>query len=93
VRVEVVAALRRDGATVPRVRRAVRELVRYVPQIAIRPGDWRVAVTGRGNIVRLDSDPRTLLELTRQPGQLAILDAGAMVRAAQDAVDRRHGAT
>lgn len=91
VRLEAIATLRRDGVSLQRVRRGVRELVKLIPNILDRPGDWRLAVTGSGEVVRLEN-PDTVLQLTRQPGQLAILDGADLVRAALEAVQSRNGA-
>lgn len=86
-----IAALRRDGASLQRVRRALRELRRLIPDILEHPGTWRLAVDGRGQVVRVE-DSTTLLELTGEtPGQLTvtIFDAGAFATEARAVIDRK----
>src|SRR5437870_89163 len=56
---EILAMLRRDGASLQRVRRALRELARLIPDILRRPGSWRLAVDGSGQVVRVE-DSTTL---------------------------------
>jgi hypothetical protein len=77
---EIIATLRLQGASLQRLRRGLRELSRLMPGIMERPGEWNLAATAAGDVVRIQSD-REWLELTRKPGQLAVrIDAGALAR-------------
>ena len=83
---EVIATLRRDGAPLQRIKRARHELSRLIPDILDRPGVWRLAVTPKGDVVRLE-DGATVLELTgKTPGQYLFLDAGEIAREAHAAL-------
>lgn len=82
VKLRAVAELRRDGAPLQRVRKALRWLAGHLPEIEARPGAWRLAVTASGEVVRIESD-KQVLQLSRQGGQLAFLDAGQFVRDAK----------
>lgn len=89
IRLEVVCTLRRDGASLQRIGRALRELTKLIPDILKRPGAWRLAVDARGNVVRIEGE-QTLLELTtRTPGQLAVFDAAEIAREARTALERK----
>jgi hypothetical protein len=79
----MLCALRFEGASLQRLRKAFRELARIMPGIADAPPEWRLAVRPSGEVVRVESDLE-LLELTRKPGQLAaVLDAGEIAREAR----------
>ena len=82
VKLRAVTELRRDGAPLQRVRKALRWLAVHLPDIKARPGAWRLAVTSTGEVVRIESD-KQVLQLSRQGGQLAFLDAGLFVREAK----------
>src|SRR5262245_13728183 len=92
IRAEVIAVLRRDGASLKRVRRALRALARLIPNILERRGDWRLAVDGAGELVRLES-AQTLLALIETLGQpavtLTVFDADAIARDACVELGRR----
>ena len=81
----VVSTLRRDGASLRRVRAAHRALARLLPDILNRPGEWRLAVDSAGH-VHCIANASTLLELTKKPGQLSVFHAGELVRRARAAV-------
>lgn len=77
LRLRIVAELRREGAPLQRIRKAIRNLVALFPEMHNRPGSWRLAVLANGDVVRIGD--RDLFDLTRQPGQsgwLFLLDAG-----------------
>lgn len=84
-----IAELRRNGAPLQRVRKALAALRRLLPDIAARPGAWRLAVTSRGDVVHITRE-KDLLELTRRPGQYvsSVLDAGGYAEEARKAVTR-----
>jgi len=86
VRLSALAILRRDGASLQRITRAMRSLRHFLPEIEPHPGAWRLAVVASGDVVRIEND-RQALELTRQPGQIAFLDAGALKAEAQAAIE------
>lgn len=84
----VVADLRRNGAPLQRVRRALHNLKRFLPDIAEKPaGAWRLAVLPNGDLVHLERDA-SVLRLTGQAGQggFYFLEAGTHVRAAKKAL-------
>lgn len=86
VRLRLIAELRREGAPLQRIRRAVRSLLALFPELRDRPGSWRLAVLASGDVVRIEGD---LFDLTRQPGQsgwLFLLDARAYLSDAERAV-------
>lgn len=88
IRAEILATLRRDGAPLQRIKRALRALRALIPDVIERPGAWRLAVTPAGDVVRIE-DATTVLELTtRTPGQYLFLDAAEIARAAGAAVAR-----
>ncbi len=93
VAAQALAVLRRDGAPLQRIRRALRALEGGVPEIIEQPGEWRLAVLTSGDVCRLE-DAGRLLELTRRPGQLAVfLNAGELVAAAHTAVEQKRAAS
>ena len=88
IRAEILATLRRDGAPLQRIKRALRELRTLILDVIDRPGAWRIAVTPAGDVVRIE-DRTTVLELTtRTPGQYLFLDVAEIARAAGVAVRR-----
>lgn len=86
VRACIVAELRRSGASLQRIRIAVRWLGRNLPELEERPGSWRLAVTSSGDVVRIESDAH-LLELTRTPGQITLFNAAELLAAARAAIE------
>jgi hypothetical protein len=88
-----IGALRRDGASLQRVRHALRELRHLLPDILDKPGTWHLAVDGRGHVVHVEGT-ETLLELSSRPRQiqsqtLTLFDAGAIAREARAEMERR----
>jgi DNA-binding transcriptional MerR regulator len=90
VAASVVVTLRRDGASLQRVRRAMVHLRRLIPSIIDAPHAWRLAVTGAGEVVRIENNG-TLLELTNQPGQVAlsIINVGALAEDARKLIEEQ----
>src|SRR5690349_20228054 len=72
VAAEILATLRWRGASLHRLRRALRELAHIMPGISDAPQRWQLAVTPAGEVVRVESDTALLL-LTRTPGQLVFV--------------------
>jgi DNA-binding transcriptional MerR regulator len=85
IRLEVVSTLRRDGASLQRVGRALRELRRLLPRLVDRASTWRLAVDSRGHVVRFEDGER-LLELTASAGQLAVFNVADIAREARAAI-------
>lgn len=86
VRLRLIAELRREGAPLQRIRRAVRNLLNLFPELRDRPGAWHLAVLASGDMVHVQGD---LFDLTRRPGQtgwLFLLDARQYVEDAERAV-------
>lgn len=88
VRLRILAELRRDGAPLQRVRKALRELQRLLPGVLDKPGAWQLAVTSKGQVVRIENDQQ-LLDLTRRPGQLvwALFEIGSYISDARAAIE------
>lgn len=85
----MVAELREKRVSLQRVRKALRALFALMPELRERPGDWRLAVTEAGEVVRVERDGRELLELTRKPGQTGwvwLWECSAVTRDAERAV-------
>lgn len=92
VAAEMLCALRFEGVSLQRLRKALEEMARVMPGIVDAPPEWRLAVRPSGEIVRVESD-LALLELTRNPGQLAVvLDAGEIARCAREILETSHAA-
>lgn len=92
VAAEVVARLRRDGASLQRVKKAKAALLRIMPDLAGRPGEWRLAVTGSGDVVRVHSLAEVMELSSREPGQMLLVNARELVAAAQDEIEKRASA-
>lgn len=92
VAAEIVARLRRDGASLQRVKKAKAALLRLMPELEGRPGEWRLAVTASGEVVRVQSLAEVMELSTRAPGQMLLVDARELVAAAQDEIERRASA-
>lgn len=89
IRAEILATLRRDGASLQRIKRALRALAHLIPEVIDRPGSWHLAVTPLGDVVRIE-DGATVLELTsRTPGQYLFFDAAEIARRARAVLDRK----
>lgn len=89
VAAEVVATLRRDGAPLQRVKKARGALLRLMPDLENRPGEWRLAVTAAGDVVRVEGLEQLMELSTRSPGQMLLVNAGELVAAAQEEIVRR----
>jgi DNA-binding transcriptional MerR regulator len=85
IRLEVVCTLRRDGASLKRVGRALRDLSRLLPLLMTRPGARRLAVAPQGHVVHFE-DANTLLELSASAGQLAVFNIADIAREARAAI-------
>lgn len=85
LRLRLIAELRREGAPLQRIRRAVRELRALFPRLRDHPPDsWELAVLSNGDVVKLEG--QRLTDLTRRPGQtgwLYIIDAREYVEDAE----------
>lgn len=89
VRVRVLAELRRAGAPLQRMRKALRALAQFLPEILESPGAWNLAVLPNGEIVRIESATQ-LMEVSRSLGQMgwvAMFDATQYVKDAQSAIE------
>lgn len=94
VTAEILATLRLDGASLPRLRRGLRALGNIMPEIDDAPGAWRLAVTRAGDVQRIENEQQ-VLELTNKPGQLALallLDAGAIASEAREMIEQQKAA-
>jgi len=88
VRLRLIAELRREGAPLQRIRRAVRNLRTLFPELRDRPGAWHLAVLGDGRVVHIEG--QNLFDLARRPGQsgwLFLLDARDYLTKAQRAIE------
>lgn len=91
----MVAELREKRVPLQRVRKAMHELFRLMPDLRGRPGAWRLAVTERGQVVRVNEGGRELLELTNAPGQTGwvwVWECSTVTREAELAVQRDRAA-
>jgi len=68
IQLRLLVELRREGAPLQRIRRALEELGRLFPELKDRPGSWTLAVTASGSIA-LVTGAEELVELSRRPGQ------------------------
>jgi len=89
VAAEIVARLRRDGASLQRVKRAKAALLRLMPELEGRHGSCSLAVTPSGDVVRAESIEQLMEISTNTPGQMLLLDAGELVKAARQEIEKR----
>ena len=85
---EVLATLRIEGASLQRVRAAFHTLSELFPDVLAMPGEWRLAVTLSGDVVRFHrcTTDAELVSLVKRPGQLAVFNVGTLAREARAAV-------
>ena len=88
LRVRLIVELRREGAPLQRIGRAVRALAKLAPEVLDYPARWRLAVDARGDVHRI-TDGNQLLALTNKPGQsgwLFLLDGREYLEGAKRAI-------
>jgi DNA-binding transcriptional MerR regulator len=86
---EVVARLRRDGASLQRVKKAKAALLRLMPELEVRTGELCLAVTSLGEAVLVQTLADVMQLFARAPGQMLLMDARELVAAAQQEIERR----
>lgn len=91
----MVAELREKRVSLQRIRKALRVLLELMPELRELPGAWRLAVTERGDVVRVNEGGSELLELTSAPGQTGwvwLWECSTVTREAELAVQRDRAA-